>query len=125
MISLKIAYGANILVAGWICGFALFYPRVAVISVFDNKFTYSEAIRLVGSFWLAVCILSIMGLWYPQKMQWVFVFQIIYKSAWLLFAALPASLKNEPFPKNMGVFFIVWVCVLPFIVDWTTLFKHA
>lgn len=99
MIAIKISYVANMLVAGWISILALFYPKVAVLRVFGNGFAYSEAIRLVGSLWLAVCILSIIGFWHPQKMQWVFVFQIIYKSAWLLFAALPAAIKNEPYPK--------------------------
>lgn len=119
---LKIIYFANILVAGWISITSLFFPKTAQYSVFENNFAYSEAIRLVGALWFAIFLLSVLGLFFPEKMQLVLVFQVIYKSNWLLFAALPAMLNSQPYPKGMAMFFLVWVIVLPFVIDWKAIF---
>lgn len=115
-------YAANILVAGWISTTSLFYPRVAQATVFGGSFAYSEAIRLVGALWGAIFLLSVAGLWWPQKMQLVLLFQLIYKASWLLVAALPVALKQQPYPKAMAIFFILWVLALPFVIDWKYLF---
>jgi hypothetical protein len=119
---LRVVYLANIIVAGWISITSLFFPRTAIATVFSNDFAYSEAIRLVGALWGAIFLLSILGLFFPQKMSLVLLFQLIYKSSWLIFAALPAMLKNEPFPRGMAIFFVIWVLVLPFVIPWTQLF---
>lgn len=122
MLPIKLIYIANIFVAGWISISCLFYPKLAQSSVFEGNFAYSEAIRLVGSLWGAIFILSILGLFFPQKMSLVLFFQLIYKSSWLLFAALPAMINQQPFPKGMAAFFVIWVLVLPFAIPWKTLF---
>jgi hypothetical protein len=123
MIALKIIYFANIIVAGWISITSLFNPQKAQMTVFEQNFVYSEAIRLVGALWFAIFILSILGLFYPEKMSLVLLFQLIYKSSWLIFAALPAIQNNQPYPKGMAVVFIVWVVALPFVIPWKTIFS--
>ncbi|MEM9261886.1 MAG: hypothetical protein AAGA62_19745 [Bacteroidota bacterium] len=122
---MKVIYLANILVAGWISITSLFYPKVAVSSIFENTFTYSEAIRLVGALWGAIFLLSIVGLFFPQRMSVVLLLQLIYKGSWLLFAALPAILQQEPYPRGMASFFVIWVVVLPFVIPWGYLFGGA
>jgi len=122
MIAMKIVYFANVLVAGWISISSLFFPKIAHQTVFSSMFEYSEAIRLVGALWGAIFLLSILGLFYPRQMSLVFLFQLIYKGSWLLFAALPAMLNNEPYPKEMAAFFVVWVIILPFVIPWKELF---
>lgn len=122
MIGLKIMYLANIVVAGWISISSLFFPKTAISTIFTNDFQYSESIRLVGALWGGIFILSILGLFYPQKMSPVFVLQLVYKSSWLLFAALPALIQGSPYPKAMAIFFILWVLILPFVIPWKTLF---
>ncbi len=122
MIALKLIYFANVLVAGWISITSLFAPKTAQATVFTNQFAYSEAIRLVGALWGAIFILSLLGLFFPKNMSLVLLFQLIYKASWLLFAALPASLRGEPYPKSMAAFFVIWVLVLPFVIPWKNLF---
>ena len=123
MIALKIIYVTNILVAGWISITSLFSPKTAQLTVFENQFVYSESIRLVGALWFAIFILSILGLFFPEKMSLVLVFQLIYKSSWLLFAALPAIMNHQPYPKGMAIFFVIWVIVLPFVIPWKNIFS--
>jgi len=39
---------------------------------------------LVGSLWIALLVCSILGLVSPGGFLWLLVFQVIYKSVWLL-----------------------------------------
>ena len=122
MIAIKIMYAANVIVAGWISISSLFYPKMAQQTIFTNAFAYSEAIRLVGALWFAIFILSVAGLFYPREMVFVLIFQLIYKSTWLMVAAVPAIIKTNPYPKAMALFFLVWVIILPFVIPWKDLF---
>ena len=123
MTVIKLMYAADIIVAGWISITSLFFPKTALQTVFTNAFQYSEAIRLVGALWFAIFILSILGLFYPKQMSLVLLFQLIYKSSWLIVVALPAVLNNTQFPKAMSVFFLIWVIILPFVIPWKLLFN--
>jgi hypothetical protein len=124
MIGLKIIYTANIIVAGWISISCLFAPKLSQQTIFEGSFEYSEAIRLIGALWGAVFLLSIIGLIFPRQMSLILLFQLIYKSSWLLFAALPALLNKQPYPTGMAIFFVVWVFILPFVIPWKSLFNH-
>ena len=115
-------YAANIIVAGWISISSMFYPKMAQQTVFTNAFAYSEAIRLVGALWFAIFLLSVLGLFYPRQMVLVLVFQLIYKGTWLIIAALPAMINNNPYPKGMAIFFLIWVAILPFVIPWGEIF---
>ncbi|RYC68500.1 hypothetical protein [Spirosoma sordidisoli] len=121
---MKVIYAANTLVAGWISLTSLFMPRVAQVTVFSNSIAYSEAIRLVGALWGGIFVLSALGLFFPQSMSLVLLFQLIYKTSWLLVVALPAYLTSQPYPKAMAAFFLVWVVVLPFAIPWGWLFSR-
>ena len=122
MIGMKIMYLANIVVAGWISTTAIFYPKVAQSTVFSGAFEYSESIRLVGCLWGAIFILSIVGLFLPYKMSLVLLFQLIYKASWLIFAAWPAIQQHKSYPREMAIFFLVWVIILPLVIPWKTIF---
>lgn len=118
---MKVMYSLNILVAGWIAICSLFFPKTAVVTVFSNAYLPSEFIRLVGCFWLAIMVLSAMGLWQPMAFTSVFLFQLIYKSAWLIIVALPAIQRAQSYPKGMALFFLIWVIILPIVIPW----KHV
>ena len=122
MIALKIVYVANVIVAGWISISSLFFPKVAHQSVFESAIEYSEGIRLIGALWGAIFLLSVLGLFYPKQMSLVLLFQLIYKSSWLMVAALPAIINGTTYPKGMSVFFLIWVLVLLFVIPWRTIF---
>ena len=119
---IKLVYLANILVAGWISITSLFDPERALRTVFESTVAYSEVIRLVGALWGAIFLLSIAGLFFPQRMSVVLLFQLIYKGSWLLVVALPAIQDGSPYPQGMARFFLIWVIILPFIIPWSYLF---
>lgn len=123
MLPLKIIYIANIVVTGLISYSCLFTPQAAVDNVFSGTITYSEVIKLVGALWGAIFVLSILGLFFPQPMSLVLLFQLIYKSSWLLIVALPAFAAGKDFPGPMAMVFLIWVLVLPFFIPWKNLFS--
>ncbi|MGL5892424.1 MAG: hypothetical protein ACRC3B_21210 [Bacteroidia bacterium] len=119
MIAVKIVYIANIIVAGWISVTSVFSPKASAASVFQNAYQPTELIRLVGCLWLAIAILSVLGLWRPIAFSPILLVQLIYKGTWLLVVALPAIKNNQPYPTGMALFFLIWVLVLPFVIPWT------
>ena len=118
MIALKIVYVANIIVAGWISITSIVSPKHSAVTVFQNAYQPTEVIRLVGCLWLAITILSILGLWRPISFSPILLVQLIYKGTWLLIVALPAIKNNQPYPTGMALFFLIWVLVLPFVIPW-------
>ena len=118
MIDLKLIYFANIIVAGWIGISSLFFPKTAIATVFSNAYQPSELVRLVGALWLAIALLSVLGLWKPITFSPVLLLQLFYKGGWLIVVALPAMLNGINYPKGMAVFFLIWVLVLPFLIPW-------
>lgn len=120
MIAIKLVYIANIIVAGWIGFTSLFFPKVAATTIFSNAYPATETIKLVGCLWLAIAVLSALGLWRPMAFSPVLLLQFIYKSCWLLVVALPAIKNNQPYPSGMAAFFLVWVLALPFVIPWMT-----
>ena len=118
MIAIKIIYIANIIVAGWISIISIFFPKTAATTVFQNAYQPTEVIRLVGCLWLAIAILSVLGLWKPISFSPILLVQLIYKGTWLFVVALPAIKNNQNYPSGMALFFLIWVVVLPFIIPW-------
>ncbi len=123
--ALTLTYIANIIVAGWISITCLFYPRAAQYSIFTDAFHYSESFRLIGALWFGIFALSVVGLFLPKEMSLILVFQFIYKSTWLLLAALPAILNGNIYPKSMAGFFLVWVMFLPWVIPWKEVFNFT
>jgi hypothetical protein len=119
MTTIKLIYIANIIVAGWIGITSLFFPKLSSATIFQNSYQTTDIIRLVGCLWLAIAILSVLGLWRPLTFSPVLLLQLIYKGSWLLVVAIPAIKNNQPYPSGMATFFFVWVLVLPFVIPWT------
>ena len=119
---LKLVYIANIIVAGWIGITALFSPKLAAASVFSNIYPSNESMRIIGALWLGIAVLSAFGIWKPVTFSPILMLQLFYKGGWLLIVALPALINGESFPREMTIFFIVWVVVLPFVIPWKEIF---
>jgi hypothetical protein len=119
MSAIKSVYLANIIVAGYIGVTSLFFPKLSSTTIFQNSYPTTDVIRLVGCLWLAIAILSVLGLWRPLLFSPVLLLQLLYKGSWLLAVAIPAIRNNQEYPSGMAVFFLIWVLVLPFLIPWT------
>lgn len=123
MKALLFVYIANCLVAGYIGLVSLFFPRWSATSIFQSVYPANDTIRLVGCLWLAIAILSVLGLWRPLSFSPVLLLQLIYKASWLVVVAIPAIHNKQSYPSGMAAFFLAWVLVLPFVIPWT-IWKH-
>jgi hypothetical protein len=74
--------------------------------------------RLVGSFWIAIGIVSLMGIFRPMKFCAILVVQIIYKGLFLIVEVIPRLAQKEAVPIGVAAFFLVWVLFLPLVVPW-------
>jgi hypothetical protein len=119
MIALKLVYIANIIVAGWISITSILNPNKSELTVFQNAYQPTEVMRLVGCLWLAIAVLSVLGLWRPISFSPILFVQLIYKGTWLIVVAIPAIKNNHPYPFGMALFFLIWVLVLPFVIPWS------
>ena len=118
MVVIKLVYIANIIVAGYIGITSLFLPQLSSATIFQNAYQTTDVIRLVGCLWLAIAILSVLGLWRPLTFSPVLLLQLIYKGSWLLVVAIPAIKNSQTYPSGMATFFLIWVLVLPFVIPW-------
>ncbi|TAE22637.1 MAG: hypothetical protein EAZ92_15650 [Candidatus Kapaibacterium sp.] len=125
LFAMKIVYIANIIVAGWIGISSTFYPKTASATVFQNAYQSTEVMRIVGCLWLSIAILSMLGLWKPISFSPIFLVQLFYKGTWLVVVALPVLRTNQPYPRGMAIFFVIWVIVLPFVMPWSVWVNSA
>ena len=75
---------------------------------------------LVGSLWLAILGGSVLGVCWPGSFLWLLVFQVTYKSVWLLTYAVPrlADGRRAEIPAGSACSFLVIVLVWPWFIPW-------
>jgi hypothetical protein len=120
--SMRAVYVANVCVAGWISFTSIISPVTATRTVFGDAFPTTETIRLVGSLWFAIFLLSALGLKWPHQMSPVLLLQLVYKATFLVCSTLPRVILGEKVPWGMSGFFLAWVVILPFVIPWKHLF---
>ncbi len=118
MIALRIIYILNIIVAGQIAISAISNPKNAALTTFGNAYQNTDVIKLVGCLWLSIAIISALGVWKPITFSPILLVQLIYKGTWLFVVAFPSIKSNTPYPKEMSIFFLIWVIAIPFIIPW-------
>jgi hypothetical protein len=79
---------------------------------------------LVGSLWLAILAMSVLGVRQPEAFLWLLVFQVLYKSVWLIAYVLPRVLagRRREVPAGITLSFLVIVLVWPWFIPWRQLF---
>ena len=127
LLLLKIVYVVNVFGAGAVGVLTLFAPALAVKRVFEGKSQQTPSLRILGSMWLAISLLSLIGVFKPEQMVVVLLVQLIYKGSWLLVVALPAVMakKKDDLPMGSVWIFAVYVLVLPFVIPWSLWWNSA
>lgn len=78
----------------------------------------------VHSFLAALAALSLVGIFYPLRMLPVLVYELTWKSFWLLGIALPARLSNQFDADTRQMFYeCIGVVILIPIIPWRYLFR--
>jgi hypothetical protein len=118
--TLQTIYALNILVAGFVGLTALFFPTFSATIVFQNTIPPNYSQRILGCFWIAIALASVLGVFNPLKFSPVLLIQLFYKGFWLIFVALPMLFQGKiaDIPRGMTCFFLVWVVTLIFFLPY-------
>ena len=121
MAAVQYLFWANILILVPIGFGTLLKPSLTDHGVFAESAGWRT---LVGSLWLGILACSVCGIVRPEGFAWLLVFQVIYKSVWLLAYAAPRILtgRRREIPAGMGLSFLVIVLVWPWVIPWRQLF---
>ena len=79
---------------------------------------------LVGSLWITILAGSFLGLWWPSSFLWILVFQVIYKSIWLLTYVMPrfTDARRVQIPAGITTTFAIIVLTWPWFIPWRQMF---
>jgi hypothetical protein len=122
MTALEWLFWANILILVPIGFGTLFRPSSTDQGVFPESAGWRT---LVGSLWLAILAMSVLGVRQPEAFRWLLVFQVFYKSVWLIAYVLPRMLagRGREVPAGITLSFLVIVLVWPWFIPWRQLFS--
>ena len=117
----QILFWANILILVPIGFVTLLKPSVTDQGAFVESAGWRT---LVGSLWLAILALSVLGVHQPEAFLWLLAFQVFYKSVWLLAYVMPRLLagRRSEIPAGITLSFVVIVLVWPWFIPWGRLF---
>ena len=92
--------------------------------LFFNHPQWPLTTGVVHSFFAALAALSLVGIFYPLRMLPLLVYELLWKSIWLLGIALPLWLGNQVDPDTRKTFYeTVGVVILIPIIPWRYLFR--
>ena len=111
-------YAANVLGAGVPGALIVLAPGWARENLFGAE-QDPVTFGMLGAVWLAIGLLSLVGLRHPLPLAGIFAVQIVYKSVWLVAVALPRLVAGErlddvvPFAIFFGGVVACWLVGAP------------
>jgi hypothetical protein len=117
----QVLFWANILILVPIGFGTLLKPSLTDHGVFAESAGWRT---LVGSLWVGILACSALGVVWPSSFVWLLLFQVIYKSVWLLVYAAPCVLsgRSQEIPAGIALSFVGIVLVWPWFIPWGQLF---
>ena len=88
---MRFMYALNLLAAGVPGLLVLFGPVFSLSSVPQDRLYFG----VLGSIWLTIGALSVLGLRRPLQFSAIFVVQIVYKVVWFVAVLLPLAVAGE------------------------------
>jgi hypothetical protein len=117
----QVLFWANILILVPIGFGTLLKPSLTDHGVFAESAGWRT---LVGSLWVGILACSALGVVWPSSFVCLLLFQVIYKSVWLLVYAAPRVLsgRSQEIPAGIALSFVGIVLVWPWFIPWGQLF---
>lgn len=88
---MRFMYGLNVVAAGVPGLLVLFGPESLMSGATQDRLYFG----VLGSVWLAIGFLSVLGLRHPLRFSAIFLVQIVYKSVWFATVLLPLAVAGE------------------------------
>lgn len=109
---MRFMYGLNVLAAGVPGLLILFGPESFLSSVGQDRLYFGA----LGSVWLAIGALSVLGLRRPLRFSAIFAVQVLYKSVWFATVFLPLAaageLRSDALPLAFFFALAIVVCLV-------------
>lgn len=89
----------------------------------ENPWETMESV--VACMLAAFSLLSILGLRYPLQMLPILLWELVWKTLWLIIIAAPlwsAGTMDEP--TRAVAIAVIWVIIIPFVIPWSYVFTH-
>ena len=80
---------------------------------------------IAGSVWLAIGLLSAVGLARPAQIAPILLIQIVYKSVWIVAVALPLLATGDPRALPFVVFFALAIALFAWALPFRALFGRG
>lgn len=122
---MRLMFAANIIGAGVPGLLVTFFPGFAREYLFDGVAQDGLVFGVTGSVWLAVGLISILGLRNPVPFAGIFMVQVVYKTVWITLVGLPAVAAGDERAAFFVVFFALVTLGFAFAVPWSLLFRRA
>lgn len=98
----RLMYGANVVAAGLPGLVITAAPELAAEQMFAGD-PEPVTLGILGAIWLAIGLVSVLGLRAPRRYIGVFAVQAVYKTIWILTGALPLwSSRPDVIPFAIG-----------------------
>ena len=119
---MRFMYGLNVLAAGVPGLVILFGPEPLMSSVTQDRLYFG----VLGSVWLVIGLLSVLGLRNPLRFSAIFMVQLVYKSLWFGTVLLPLAIAGElRFDAGpLVIFFALAIVICLFATPYTYLFGN-
>ena len=117
----QVLFWANIVILVPIGFGTLLKPSLTDHGVFAESAGWRT---LVGSLWVAILACSMLGVFWPSTFASLLVFQVIYKSVWLLGYAAPRVVagRRQEIPSGIALSFVAIVLIWPWFIPWRQMF---
>ncbi|WP_373489044.1 hypothetical protein [Blastomonas sp.] len=127
LVNLRMMYGAAVVGAGLVGAITLIAPSTAGRYIFAEATEIDVFMRILGALWLAIGLVAVAGFSDPVRYLPVLLIQLVYKSAWLAFAAYPAlaSGKSSAGLIALTLLFTMWVLALAILIPFRALMFTA
>ena len=120
---MRLMFAANVVGAGVPGLLVTFFPGFARQYLFDGVAQDGLVFGVAGSVWLAVGLISTLGLRNPVAFAGVFVVQIVYKTVWISFIGLPAMASGDERAAFFVFFFALVTVGFAFAAPWSLLLR--
>ena len=120
---MRLMFAANVVGAGVPGLLVTFFPTFAQRYLFDGVAQDDLVFGVTGSAWLAVGLISILGLRNPAPFAGVFVMQIVYKTVWISLVGLPAMSSGDERAAFFVFFFALVTVGFAFAAPWSRLLR--
>ena len=120
---MRLMFAANVLGAGVPGLLVTFFPAYAQRYLFDGAAQDGLVFGVTGSVWLAIALISVLGLRNPVQFAGVFMVQIVYKTLWITLVGLPAMFQGDERAQFFVFFFTLVTLGFTFAVPWQQLFR--